>query len=511
MKGSTMNYRKVLRFKIILCVFGFLVLGGLLGSKVVRRQRDEAMEVTETIAVTADADYRNSAETILPENIKEQVNSKEEEKNTENTTRTKRNYSTIRVLLTNVDGGYFFERVELELNGKIYTYEKKMIQKRGTVFIMSGNSENRLYLLSAKREDYVPSYRGGLILRCNQEGIYIVNELPLEEYLYQVVPSEMPASYPEEALKSQAILARTYGAAYIENPALEAYHADVDDTTSFQVYAKQEEKENTNRIVDDTRGLVLVNPDKNEELAQIYYFSTSCGVTTTTEAWNKKRNGMERSVCLNKDENGSYNALRSEEAFSEFINGTNEDDYEKDIPWYRWQYESSVSGKEIMERVKMRFEAQPTQILSRRKGEKSFKMEELYELGNLEDIRVTKRAAGGCVSEIQIEGSKADVRVRTEYSVRFVLCNPEAEVVLQDGNKRKMPTLLPSAFFSLSTSKEKKDVVGYRLIGGGFGHGIGMSQNGALRMAEEGMNCEQIVSFFYPSYQVVDLREMSEE
>ena len=50
------------------------------------------------------------------------------------------------------------------------------------------------------------------------QGLVLINELPLEEYLYSVVPSEMPASYPMEALKAQAVCARTYGYRYLAQP-----------------------------------------------------------------------------------------------------------------------------------------------------------------------------------------------------------------------------------------------------------------------------------------------------
>ena len=138
-------------------------------------------------------------------------------------------------------------------------------------------------------------------------------------------------------------------------------------------------------------------------------------------------------------------------------------------------------------------------------------MGRLAELGELQNIRVTKRAPGGCVCEIQLEGSKADIRVRTEYSIRYVLCDPQAKVILQDGSERNMETILPSAFFTISCSKQKKDVVGYSLVGGGFGHGIGMSQNGASKMAEQGMDYGEIVSFFYPGYEIVDIQRMGKK
>ena len=56
--------------------------------------------------------------------------------------------------------------------------------------------------MCVNRSQGTPSYRGHIELLRTADGIAVVNELPLEEYLYSVVPSEMPASYPLEALKA---------------------------------------------------------------------------------------------------------------------------------------------------------------------------------------------------------------------------------------------------------------------------------------------------------------------
>ena len=69
-----------------------------------------------------------------------------------------------------------------------------------------------------------------------QEGLLVVNEVPLETYLCSVVPSEMPSSYPMEALKAQAICARTYARKQMEGSRGDDLGVDVDDSVSYQVY-----------------------------------------------------------------------------------------------------------------------------------------------------------------------------------------------------------------------------------------------------------------------------------
>ena len=114
----------------------------------------------------------------------------------------------------------------------------------------------------------------------------LVNELPLEEYLYAVVPSEMPASYELEALKAQAVCARSYAYNQTQGLSYPEYNAHVDDSTSFQVYGNSKEQESAVRAVDETRGQKLWYQN---QVVTAYYYSTSCGKTTGIEAWGRRR------------------------------------------------------------------------------------------------------------------------------------------------------------------------------------------------------------------------------
>ncbi len=90
----------------------------------------------------------------------------------------------------------------------------------------------------------------------------------------------------------------------------------------------------------------------------------------------------------------------------------------------------------------------------------------------------------------------------TENAIRYVLCDGDTKVVNNEGKKVLFPNLLPSAFFTISTSKEGENVVGYNVIGGGYGHGIGMSQNGASQMAKNGYSSTQILQHFFEGTQI---------
>ena len=98
------------------------------------------------------------------------------------------------------------------------------------------------------------SYRGGLLLRATKGGVSAVNVLDLEDYLRGVVPAEMPSSWPLEALKSQAVVARTYAAARIDP----ASYYDLCATDSCQVYSGlSRETASTDAAISATRAQVV--------------------------------------------------------------------------------------------------------------------------------------------------------------------------------------------------------------------------------------------------------------
>lgn len=293
-----------------------------------------------------------------------------------------------------------------------------------------------------------PSYTGALDLYATSEGVVIVNELPLESYLCKVVPSEMPASYQKEALKSQAVCARSYAYRQIADYAYPEYQAHVNDSTDYQVYNNSALQKASTEAVEETAGKVL---KYKGNIITAYYYSTSCGKTTTMAAWGtkeKEENAYLQSVEV-KDKTGYY---------------------EKNLPWYRWEADidqNTLSGM-VTENTKKN-------------------------IGTIQSLEVTKKGPGGVALQIKISGNQGSVTVDTENKIRRALGGSGYEIKKQDGTVVKGSTLLPSAFFEV----EKSGNI-FRIKGGGYGHGIGMSQNGANEMAKKGKNYQQILQMFYP-------------
>ena len=120
-------------------------------------------------------------------------------------------------------------------------------------------------------------YRGGLVARVEGGRLLLVNVLPLEDYLLGVLPAEMPASFPEEALKAQAVLARTFAVRRL-NP-LAPY--DLCATEACQVYlGLSAETPRHERAVRATEGRVLSYAG---QVASALYHADSGGMTAGSE------------------------------------------------------------------------------------------------------------------------------------------------------------------------------------------------------------------------------------
>lgn len=383
----------------------------------------------------------------------------------------------------------------------------------------------KILLKNVNRSQGVPGYRGHMELSLEPKGIAVVNEVSLEEYLYSVVPSEMPASYAEEALKAQAICARTYAYGHMQHAAYPGYGAHVDDSTSYQVYNNILEQESTTRAVKETHGQLLRTAQGG--LAGTYYYSTSCGMGSDANVWKTaeaaeitylKAEAINEAVMQEKlmlreqlaaGQTGAESeyigvsakvnqgeALREEKAFADFITQTNSDDFEAEEGWYRWSYEvPKLFVEHIYEVMKKRYQANSNLVLTLKKGE--YISEEPKEFTKIKKLYIAARGSGGVADELMVETDQGTYKVISEHNIRYVLCDGESKVKRQNGSEVEMPNLLPSGFFVIETSKKNENVVGYKLVGGGFGHGVGMSQNGAKAMAKRGYSCEEILLFFY--------------
>ncbi len=382
-------------------------------------------------------------------------------------------------------------------------------EEDGRVVITPDVLTGKVLLKNVSRSQGIPGYRGHIELMNTENGIVVVNEVLLEEYLYSVVPSEMPSSYPDEALQAQAVCARTYAYKHMQRAGYPQYGAHVDDSASYQVYNNILEQESTTTAVKETYGQLLVTLDG--ETAGTYYYSTSCGVGSDATVWKTaEAQAIDylsakavNSTVVQAEREGeplegtqAGELLRDEANFEAFITTKDASDYEVAEGWYRWSYQVKVMDLErMLEVLQKRYNANEKLVLTLEDGE--YVSKPVEELDKITDMYIDKRGSGGVADELVIVTEEHTYKIISEHNIRCVLCDGVTKVNRQDGSQVSMPSLLPSAFFVLSASKEKESVVGYTLTGGGFGHGVGMSQNGARAMAQSGLASEDILSFFY--------------
>lgn len=393
----------------------------------------------------------------------------------------------IRVLLKTTDfAEIFHEKVSLRAHGTYeVSYGENSVQLLdGETLELTKNSEElsaerviltpkgenaRMEIFSIERSYGTPVYAGTLEVVKDSAGLLLINDLPLETYLYSVVPSEMPAGYEMEALKAQAVCARSYAYRQILLNGYASYGAHVDDSVSYQVYNNLTTNEKVIRAVDETAGQVL---KFGEEVATTYYFSTSCGYTTSETIWKNgtKANSYISGKLLN--DSAETLDLQNEENFRQFILNEEYETYDSGEAWYRW--EMTVPLEQLTENMK-----------------------KIDSIGTIREIAVTERNEGGAVQKVLVTGSKGELELVYEHAIRTALNGKGQTITRTYGKDAVGGNMLPSGFFVIDRVEKDGELTGFRFSGGGFGHGAGMSQNGANHMAEAGHSYDEILGLFY--------------
>lgn len=265
-----------------------------------------------------------------------------------------------------------------------------------------------------------------------------IEELHLDEYLYGVVSAEMPANYDIEALKAQAIVARTYTVYKImENEAKHGEAHICDNSACCQAWISKQDRlerwdedkreENWNKIVcavNETKGKIITYQGKP---INAFFHSNSGGVTETpVNVWGGT----------------GYPYLQAVET-------AGEDGYEQ------YSSEVEISTDDLVSKMKERYSD--------------------FEIDFEKDdcVKIVEYTAGNRVKTIKIGNHNlSGVEVRTIFSLK----SANFEVEVGDGEVR----------FKVR----------------GYGHGVGMSQTGADSLAKQGLNCEEIIKHFYVGVEI---------
>ena len=154
------------------------------------------------------------------------------------------------------------------------------IESNGNIYLLNTDA----VVLRPDKDGFVSTkgrwYRGIIMIQNKNGKLTVINNVPLEDYIKGVVPSEMPSSWEYEAHKAQAIAARSYALANLGKRAKNGY--DLKDTPEDQAYnGASAETSGTNTAVEDTKGIVLTYDTKVISA----YYSASAGGQTNTNSW----------------------------------------------------------------------------------------------------------------------------------------------------------------------------------------------------------------------------------
>ncbi|OQA65216.1 MAG: Amidase enhancer precursor [Ignavibacteria bacterium ADurb.Bin266] len=307
------------------------------------------------------------------------------------------------------------------------------------IFFIESATDNKILQVDEKK------YRGKLKVFNLNNGIKIVNELKIEDYVKGVMTREMPVGKGSDnynALKAFSICIRTYA---FNRMAQKRDSFDLFPDTRDQVYGGViSETDYTNQIVDETAGQILSFDDKP---AQIFYHSTCGGYTEDVQ--NVFNSGPIPYLISISDGN---------------------DPYCKISPRYEWS------------------EKYPEALFINRLFAAGLLDNSDYSIKN---ISVESRFESGRVNELKINLINTVGQMK---NISLFSNNIRSVIKTADGN-----SILRSTMFNISLDSKKNVLIG----GKGFGHGVGMCQWGAIGQSKQGISYKEILNHYYPGTKII--------
>ena len=335
------------------------------------------------------------------------------------------------------------------------------------------SADKGLIKVSRSKDDEEPQlYPGELRIQPNAYGSFtLVNEVPLESYLRGVVPHEVGAGAPDAALEAQAIIARTYVLRNLRRFAIDDYQ--ICANTQCQVYKGIGQNWlPADRAIAATAGKVLVY---NNELVDALYSSTTGGITASfNDVWDGSDRPYLQPVVDSVANvwDLSKVSLASEQNFRKFISlkkGFNEEDWD-DL--FRWREESLMPelNKDLRKYLQD-------------------KKDPLANFKTIQDLEVVERSDAGRAIALKVKTDRGTVMLRKDEILQAFY------------------TPLSTLFYLERIYGADKTLKGYAFVGGGFGHGVGLSQTGSHRLAKLGWSSDRILKFYYQGSQIKPLND----
>jgi len=317
-----------------------------------------------------------------------------------------------------------------KLEGPIYIYSKDEIKINGV------NFGKNFYLLKDSYGTWT-----------------LVQKIDFDEYLAGVLPYEIGPNSPLEALKAQAVIARTWGIFNSDRFNMDKYHLCI--TTQCQVYKPPKiTNENVKKAVEATSNLILTY--RNQPINAFYHGSIGGVSATSGESWQIQDYSYFNSII---DGSKSLNKIfklpiTNESDLNNFLDFDKEQFYGSNHSLFRWN--KKISSLEMKEKL--------------------IKNKLININEDVLDLNSIERGSSGRVTKLEIQTDKDN-----------------NSIVLVKDDIRRVLNFIPSNLFTIN--KLNDDL--WLLRGGGFGHGVGLSQSGAIEMAKLGFSYEQILNHYY--------------
>ena len=280
----------------------------------------------------------------------------------------------------------------------------------------------------------------------------LVEHVPIERYLKGVVPYEIGANSPDAALEAQAVLARTWAVANSHRFKVDGYNLCSD--TQCQVYkdpSKANQKIKT--AIKKTAGKILTW--NNKPINTVYHATNGGVMASIEEAWSTNPvSYLQMRLDGPKSWSNKVDLPLSNQKYLKSFLLSKSEAFGSDHPLFRWNrtLDASQISKQLNQAQKVSSSFYPKKI------------------------KTISRGSSGRVTSLKIEG------------------NIGSAIFLKVDEIRRVLKQLPSTLFVVKEIKEGK----WLFSGGGFGHGVGMSQSGAIDLAKNGWNTKQILSHYYP-------------
>ncbi len=331
--------------------------------------------------------------------------------------------------------------------------------------------ENTSHLLEGNIEIQAPDgmhwdqgiFQGPFQLQPNSYGSWtLIEKVNLEKYLEGVVPHEIGSRSPAAALQAQSVLARTWAIANSHRYAIDGYH--LCSNTQCQVYRDpRKATKSVKEAIQKTNKKILTW--KNQPIQAFYHASNGGIMASADEAWAINRLPyLKEKVDGNKILRNKFQIpIKSNKELRVFLK-TSIGAFGSNHSRFRW--ERTLTAKQLKE---------------------LFEFKEKINEDTLK-LKVLKRGKSGRVLSLEILDSSSRNR----------------KILRLDAIRRLLPQL-PSTLFVIQEENQGT----WKLSGGGFGHGVGLSQAGAIDLASQGWGINSILQHYYPGTKYEPLRDFS--